>query len=96
MQVFPVHEGDGDTGLTGTAGTTCAVKVGLVFVRNGVVDYVGHVINVNTSSSNIRSNEDLLLAGLELRHATFTLFLVEVTVHSNSREAAVGELFNQT
>ena len=62
MQVFPVHEGHRGTGLSGTAGTACAVQVGLVFIRNGVVDYVSHVIDINTSSSNVGSNKDFLLA----------------------------------
>ena len=42
-----------------------AMKVGVVVLGDRVVDHVGHVVDVDAASRDIRGDEDVLLAGLE-------------------------------
>src|SRR5690606_11535162 len=68
VQVVPVHERDGDTGLPGAASATGAVQVGVVVIRDGVVDHVGDVVDVDAASRDIRGDQDVFLARLERGH----------------------------
>ena len=95
MHVVPVNEGDGDSGLAGAPGATRAVQVGVVVIRDGVVDHVGHVVDVDAASCDICGDEDVFFASFERGHGALALLLVEVAVNGGSVEAAVVEFFDQ-
>ena len=95
VQVVPVDEGHRDAGLAGAAGAAGAVQVGVVVVRDGVVDHVGDVVDVDAACGDIRGDQDVLLAGLERGHGALALLLVEVAVHGSGVESAVVELFDE-
>lgn len=59
MEVFPVNERDRDSGLTSTARTTDTVEVGLLIVRDRVVDDVSDIVYVNAACRNISSNQNV-------------------------------------
>ena len=95
VQIVPVHEGDRDSGLARAPGAAGAVQVGVFVVRDGVVDHMGDVVDVDASGRDIRCNEDVFLAGLERGHGALALLLVQVAMHGGRVEAAVVELFDQ-
>ena len=95
VHVVPVDEGNGDPGLAGAAGAASAVQVGVVVIRDGVVDHVGHVVDVDAAGRDIRGDEDVFLAGFERCHGALALLLVEVAVNGGGVEAAVVEFFDQ-
>ena len=95
MHVIPVDEGHCDAGLARATGASGAVQVGVVVVRDRVVDHVGNVVHIDTAGRDIRGDEDVFLAGLERCHCALALLLVEVSVHSGGIEAAVVELFDE-
>ena len=95
MHVVPVDESDCDTGLARTASASGAVQIGVVVIRDRVVYHVGHVIDVDTSGRDIRGDKDVFLAGLERRHRSLALLLIEVAVHGGGVESAVVELFDE-
>ena len=95
MQVIPVDEGHGDARVAGAAGAADAVEVGLLVLRNRVVDDVRHVVDIDASCSDVRRDEHVLLASLERGHRALALLLVEVAVNGGSLEATIGELFHE-
>ncbi|KXZ60313.1 hypothetical protein Mlaev_01719 [Microbacterium laevaniformans] len=95
VQVVPVDEGDGDTRLARTAGASGAVQVGLLVVRDRVVDDVGHIVDVDSARRDVRRDEHVLLAGLERGHRPLARLLAHVAVHRARVEPAVVELVHQ-
>src|SRR5690606_32481658 len=68
-------EADGVTGAASTACAADAVHVGLGVGGDVVVDDVADALDVEATSGDIGSDEDVELAVLELVDATFTLHL---------------------
>ncbi|KJL27444.1 hypothetical protein RL72_00414 [Microbacterium azadirachtae] len=95
VQVLPVHERDGDAGAARAARAAGAVQVRLVLVRDGVVDHVGDVVDVDAAGGDVGRDEHVLLAGLERGHRALALVLAHVAVHAADIEAAVAELVDE-
>ena len=91
--VFPVNESHCGTGATSTTGATGSVQVVLLVLGNGVVDYVGDVVYVDTSGGNLGGNQDFLFARAECGHRALAGFLRHVTVQSGCIESAVNQFF---
>ena len=51
-----------------------------VILWNVIIEYCFHIINVNSSRSNICSNQDLHTSGAECFHDTVTLCLLHIAV----------------
>ena len=95
MHVVPVHEGDRDARFPGPSGATDTVQIVLLVLRDGVVDDVGHVVDVDAASRDIRRHHDILLAGLERSHRALARLLIHIAVHRGGVEPAVLEFFGQ-
>ncbi|GGR22086.1 hypothetical protein GCM10010196_14610 [Agromyces mediolanus] len=95
VQVVPVDEGDRDAGLARTARAARPVQVRLVVVGDGVVDHVGHVVDVDAAGGDVGRDQHVLLAGLERGHRALALVLVQVAVHGRRVEAAVVQLLDE-
>jgi hypothetical protein len=89
--VATVEEGSGDTGVTSTTGTTDTVDVVVNVSGQIVVDDVGHVGDIETTSSNSSGNQDGATTVTEELQSTLTLTLGAVTVNGGSRETLVDE-----
>ena len=95
VQVIPVDERHGDTGAPRAAGPAGPVQVGLLVIRDRVVDHVCHVIDVDTAGCDIRGDEYILLARLERGHRALACFLAHVAVHGYGGEAAVLQFVDE-
>ncbi|OEI69250.1 hypothetical protein Cus16_1089 [Curtobacterium sp. ER1/6] len=95
VQVVPVDERDRDARLAGTTGAARAVQVRVRVVRDGVVDHVRDVVDVDAAGGDVRRDEHVALAGLEGGHRALALLLIEVAVHGRGVEPAVLQLLDQ-
>ena len=77
--VFP-DKGDRHTVAAGATGTTDAVKILLVLVRNIVVEHRFDVVHVNAASGHVGRHQDLKRAFFEARHHLVALTLRQVAV----------------
>ena len=84
------HEVDGGTLSTETTSTTDSVDVVLLLVGELVVDNETDLLNINTSSEEISSDQDTDGAGTELLHDDITAKLVHLTVHDADGEVVLG------
>jgi hypothetical protein len=89
--VATVEEGSGDTSVTRTTGTTNAVNVVINIGGKIIVNDVGDVWNIKTTSSDSSSNQNRATSGAEHLQSTFTLTLGAITVNSSCREALVQQ-----
>jgi hypothetical protein len=84
------HEVDGGTLSTETTSTTDSVDVVLLLVGELVVDNKTDLLNINTSSEEISSDQDTDGAWTELLHDDITAKLVHLTVHDADGEVVLG------
>ena len=70
-----VDDGDGSTCLSGTSGTSAAVRIAFRIIRQTVVDYMRQIVYVEPACGDIRSYEQLQVADAELLHHCITLGL---------------------
>ena len=91
-QVVPVHQGDRGTLVARAAGTAGAVQVGLFVLGHAVVNYMGHVVDVDTAGGHVGSDQDVDLAGAEGLQRLLAGHLVQVAVQGSGCETAVDEL----
>mmetsp|Transcript_45103 Transcript_45103/g.78754 ORF Transcript_45103/g.78754 Transcript_45103/m.78754 type:complete len:649 (-) Transcript_45103:3-1949(-) len=80
VAVLVVHQGQRVTHVADTAGTTNAVHVILHSEREGVVDHILHLGNVETSGGHISGDQQGNLASLELLQGRSTVLLGLVAV----------------
>lgn len=93
--VATVEEGSGHTGVSGTTSTANTVNVVVNIGGEIVVDDVGDIGNIKTTSGNRGSHHDRAAAIAEELQSTFTLTLGAVTVNCRGREALVDEEVRQ-
>src|SRR5690606_32748450 len=75
VQIVPVDERDRDTRAASAARTAGAVQVGLLVVRDRVVDHVRDVVHVDATGGDVGRDHDFLLTGLERGHRALALLL---------------------
>jgi hypothetical protein len=80
-------ERDGDTSFACTTSSSDSVSVILDGLGHVVVDDHGNVLNINTATSNVGSDENVLRAVFERRESVFTLLLAFATVKCARVEA---------
>ncbi|KAF3062751.1 hypothetical protein CFAM422_010726 [Trichoderma lentiforme] len=93
--VAAVEEGGSNTSVSSTAGTTNSVDVIIDISGKVVVDDVGDVGNIKTTSSNSSSHQDGAASVAEELESTLTLTLSPVSVNGGGREALVDEEVGQ-
>jgi hypothetical protein len=94
--VAAVEERSGDTSVTRTTGTTNAVNVVINIGGEIIVNDVGDVWNIKTTSSDSSSNQNRATSGAEHLQSTLTFTLGAVTVDSSCREALVQQEVGQS
>jgi hypothetical protein len=93
--VATVEEGSGDTSVTGTSSTTDTVDVVVNVGGEIVIDDVGDVWNIETTSGNSSSHQDGAPSVAEHLKSTLTLTLSTVTVDGGGRKLLVDEEVGQ-
>lgn len=93
--VATVEEGSGDTSVTGTSSTTDSVDVVIDIGWEIVVDDVGNVWNIQTTSGNSGSDQDWAAAVTEHLQGALTLTLSAVTVDGGGWEVLVDQEIRQ-
>jgi hypothetical protein len=93
--VATVEESSGNTSVSSTAGTTNTMDVVVNVGREIIVDDVGDVGNIETTSSHSSSDEDGATTVSEELQSTLTLALGSVTVNGSGREVLVDEEVGQ-
>lgn len=85
---FFVDECSGASRKAGSSSSSDTVHIFIetVFVRHVVVDNVIETSNVESTSTDVRGNHDLVFSFAEVFKGTITNFLVLVTVHLKSYE----------
>ena len=73
--LFDVADGDGDTCLSGTTGTTAAVRIGFHFIGQTVVDDVCQVVYVQAAGCYVGGDQQLDILDAELLHHIVALRL---------------------
>jgi hypothetical protein len=94
--VATVEESGRNTSVSGTTGTTNTVNVVVDIRGKIVVDDVGDVGNIKTTSSNGSSNQDGAAAVAEVLEGALTLTLGAVTVNRGGGEVLVDEEVGQS
>lgn len=89
--VATVEESSGNTSVSGSASTTDAVDVVVNIRGKIVVDDVGDVGNIETTSSHSSSDKDGATSISEELESALTLTLGSVTVNGSGREVLVDE-----
>src|SRR6476646_8620185 len=80
VQVVPVDEGHGDTGVAGAGGAADAVQVGLLVLGTLEVDDVGDVVDGDAASGDVGGHEDVDLAVAEGPQGLLAGALAEVAM----------------
>lgn len=93
--VATVEEGGSNTSVSSTAGTTNSVDVIVDISGKVVVDDVGDVGDIKTTSSNSSSHQDGAASVAEELESAFTLTLSPVSVDGGGGEALVDEEVGQ-
>jgi hypothetical protein len=93
--VATVEEGGGDTSVSSTTGTTDSVHIVVHVGRKIIVDNVGDVGDIETTSRDGSSHQDRAATVAEELKSTFTLTLGSVSVDGGSREVLVDEEIGQ-
>ena len=70
-----VTDSDGDTHLTCSCGAPTAVRIALDVIRQTIVDDVGEIVHIQTTSCHVRGDKKLEIADAELLHHVVTLCL---------------------
>src|SRR5687768_13218771 len=78
---FAVAEGIGNTGGSGTGGTSNAMHVAFRLVREIIVDNVRYAVNVDATRCNVGCNQHTASAGFEVLKGTLTSALRLVAVN---------------
>ena len=94
--VSTVEESSGNTGVTSTTSTTDTVNVVINVGGKIVVDNVGDIRNIQTTSSNSGCDKDRATTRTEHVQSTLTLALGAVTVDGGGRETLVQEEVRQS
>ena len=84
-------EGHCNAGVPCTTGTANAVNIAFRILRNIKVDYVRNIVNVDTTSSNVRSNQHIHRALAEFLHNAVTLVLAQVAMQTFCHIATAGQ-----
>ena len=96
LSEFPRRdEGQGNTGVAGTARTANAVHVAFRILGNIEVHHVGDVVDVQASGCHVGSYQDVHLALTEFLHNSVTLILAQVAVQPFSFVAPGSQGNNQ-
>ncbi|TFB02208.1 hypothetical protein CCMA1212_005838 [Trichoderma ghanense] len=93
--VAAVEESGGDTSVSGTTGTTNAVHVVVNVGGKVIVDDVGDVGNIETTSRDSGGNQDGAASVAEVLESALTLTLGPVSVNGGGGEALVDEEVGQ-
>ncbi len=93
--VATVEERSGDTSVTGTSSTTNAVNVVIDISWEIVVDDMGDVWNIKTTSSNSGSDQDWAASVAEHLESTLTLALCAVTMNGGGWKVLVDQEIRQ-
>lgn len=93
--VTTVEESSGDTSVTGTTSTTDTVNIVIDVGGQVVVDDVGNIGDIETTSSNSSGNKDRATARAEHFQSTLTLTLGTITVDSGGGETLVEKEVGQ-
>src|SRR5690606_17804684 len=75
-----IYESKSITYATSSTSSTNSVSIVVVCLRNTIVNDVGNILNVNTSSSNICGYQDSDFAFLKASKCSLTLALVLTTM----------------
>ena len=94
--VSTVEESSGNTGVTSTTSTTDTVNVVINVGGKIVVDNVGDIRNIQTTSSNSGCDKDRATTRTEHVQSTLTLALGAITVDSGGRETLVQKEVRQS
>lgn len=86
---------DGNTLATETAGTTNAMQVVGLVDGEVVVDDDGNLLDIDTTSEQVSSDEDTRRAGTEGLHNCVTFLLGHFTVHRGDSEISLLHLLSQ-
>lgn len=89
--VTPVEEGSRDTGVAGTSGTTNSVDIVVDVTRKIVVNDMGDVGNIKTTSSDGGGNHDRGATGSEGLESHLTLALSAVTMDGGRGKVVAHE-----
>lgn len=89
--VATVEESSGDTSVAGTTGTTNTMDVVIDIGREIVVDDVGNVGNIQTTSSDSSGNQNGATTVAEHLQSALTLTLSAVTVNGSGGEVLVDQ-----
>ena len=93
--MFPVHERDSRTGLTGTSGAPDAVKIRRRVLRNIIIDDVSHIRDIDATSCDVGSDQDLDLTGTEISEPFLTGDLGKIPVDRTGTETTFTHLVRQ-
>ena len=93
--VATVEESSGNTSVSGTTGTTDAVNIVINIGREIVVDDVGDVGNIQTTSSDSSSDQNGAATVAEHLQSALTLTLSAVTVNGSGGEVLVDQEVGQ-
>mmetsp|Transcript_14190 Transcript_14190/g.40226 ORF Transcript_14190/g.40226 Transcript_14190/m.40226 type:complete len:388 (-) Transcript_14190:270-1433(-) len=95
VQVVVLDEVDGHALLPEPPRTADPVDVELPVHRQVVVDHQGHLLHVQPSCPNIRSNENPRRPAPKIRHDQVPLLLRHVSVHGRNREVVRPHLLSE-
>lgn len=92
VEILPIDKCHRYSCAASASGSPNAMQVGLVIVRNRVIDDVRDIVDIDTSGRDVGRNEDVLFSGSECPHRAFTLVLIHIPMNGCGPKTAIDEL----